>query len=156
MSARPNCLKRASTAMVAAIAIAVVAAAPGLAAGHEPNPAKGAAREQIDKHARDFATPRSATANPNRREKGDALEVADRAEQYANQRSAPGLSVSAEALVAARRQVDEMPKAQAKVAEVTNQPYNAEPAGYEDSYWSNVGSGFGIVSGRDAKECRRD
>ena len=148
VSARPNCLKRASTAMVAAIAIAVVAAAPGLAAGHEPNPAKGAAREQIDKHARDFATPRSATANPNRREKGDALEVADRAEQYANQRSAPGLSVSAEALVAARRQVDEMPKAKAKVAEVTNQPYNAEPAGYADPYWSNVGSGFGIVSGR--------
>lgn len=148
MPARPNRLSRASTALGAAIVLTVVAAAPGAAAGHEPNPPKGAARQQVDKHARDFFTQSPPTANPSQREKADALEVADRAAQYANQRSAPGLSVSAEALLAARQQVDRMPKAKAKAVEVTNQPYNAEPAGYEDPYWSNLGSGFGIVSGR--------
>ena len=100
----------------------------------------------------------SASANPNgstrqavsaiRQPAGDGIEVADRAAQYAAERSAPGQSVSAAALLAARRDAESLPLVRANTTEVTNQPMNAEPAGYTDPYWSNIGAGFRNVAGR--------
>lgn len=78
----------------------------------------------------------------------DPMEVADMAEQYAQQRSLPAASVSAAALVAARAQAAKVPAGKATASELTDTPTDAEPPGYTDPYWSNAGSGFQMVSGR--------
>ena len=41
-----------------------------------------------------------------------------------------------------------LPSASAHLSEVTGQPLDAEPAGYTDPVWSNLGAGFRDVSGR--------
>lgn len=82
------------------------------------------------------------------REDGDALEQADLAQQYNYERTAPARHVSANALLSAVRHAQQMPTAHVKATEITRQNYNAEPAGYTDPYWSNVGAGFRDVSGR--------
>ncbi|HNQ07924.1 MAG TPA: hypothetical protein PKH97_12160 [Tetrasphaera sp.] len=89
--------------------------------------------------------------NPAQREEGDgedALEVADMAEQYAQQRSLPADTVSAAALIAARAAAQRMPQARARSTELTTTGMNPEPAGYTDPVWSNLGSGFQRVAGR--------
>ena len=132
-----------------------LAVSAGAASGAppRPNPLQGAARQQARQHVspRLQAVQNSQAAADNEEghsEEGDALEVADRAEQYTQERTAPGDSVSAAALVAARQAAARMPTAKASVREVTHQKYDAEPEGYTDPYWSNKGAGFGVVSGR--------
>lgn len=78
----------------------------------------------------------------------DPMEVAEMAEQYAEQRSLPADSVSAAALVAARAQAAAMPAAQARASEITDVPTQGEPPGYTDPAWSNAGSGFQLIAGR--------
>ena len=56
--------------------------------------------------------------------------------------------MSAAALLAARQQAAGLPSASAHLSEVTGQPLDAEPAGYTDPVWSNLGAGFRDVSGR--------
>ncbi|WP_344312242.1 hypothetical protein [Fodinicola feengrottensis] len=133
-----------------AVALAVVAVTtvalttPASAAPPHPDPLRGVAKIQVQQHAR------SSGLRPLERGEGegDALEVADQAEQYAGQRSAPGDSVSAAALVAARGQAAALPLARGRASEVTGQPLDAEPAGYTDPTWSNDGAGFRTVAGR--------
>ena len=48
----------------------------------------------------------------------------------------------AAALLAARQQAAAMPAANVGVSELTTQPLDAEPAGYNDPVWSNAGAGF--------------
>ena len=130
-----------------------VSAAAASGAPPRPNPLHGAAQQQAHKHVspRLQAVENSQAAAEDEEghsEEGDALEVADRAEQYTQQRTAPGDDVSAAALVSARRAAARMATARTSVREVTNRRYDAEPEGYTDPVWSNEGSGFGIVSGR--------
>ncbi len=139
------------TIRTAALAVTVAGTVAGTAlvgnaSGVKPNPPRGAALQQIRHHA--GAAHLLSVTKESGEPEGDALEVADRAEQYAYQRSAPALTVSAAALVAARRHVAAMPQVRGKVAEVTRQAMDAEPAGYTDPYWSNDGAGFGLISGR--------
>lgn len=122
----------------------VTGVTPGSAAT-SPNPLPGWA--QLDTHQRSAVSPHAARDGAGGDE-GDSLEVADRAEQYANERSAPAETVSAAALLAARTAAAAMPSSAAVVHEVTTMPMQADPAGYTDPYWSNAGSGFGLVSGR--------
>ncbi len=63
-------------------------------------------------------------------------------------RSAPGSSVSAGALIAARGQAAGMPSSGGQWSEQTSSSYNNEPAGFTDPVWSNAGAGFGISGGR--------
>ncbi|HET8598714.1 MAG TPA: hypothetical protein VFL99_00190 [Segeticoccus sp.] len=113
------------------------------------NPLRGVAAQEAHQHAQpSSASAATATEKESGEPEGDALEVADRAEQYAYMRSAPAESVSAAALLAARAHVAAMPSAGTHLTEVTRQPLQAEPAGYTDPYWSNAGSGFDLVSGR--------
>src|SRR5579864_1278575 len=84
----------------------------------------------------------SATHTP------DDGDLADEAAQYSNERSAPGSSVSGQALIAAVQQANGMNTTGSAWQEFTNQPYNANPSNYTDPFWSNVGSGFGLVGGR--------
>ncbi len=78
----------------------------------------------------------------------DGASIADRAQQYASMRSAPGSAVSAGALIAARGQAAGMPSSGGRWSEQTNSSYNNEPAGFTDPFWSNAGAGFGISGGR--------
>ena len=142
---------RSATVAFAVAATLVATAAPGLASGrHDSNPVRGAAAQQALRHARDAhkAVNRAAAAETSKTPDGDALEVADRAEEYANERSAPGTDVSAAALVAAHRQAQAMPRARGRATELTTMPYDAEPPGYTDPAWSNAGAGFQLAAGR--------
>ncbi|MEO6999042.1 MAG: hypothetical protein ABI112_13250 [Terracoccus sp.] len=85
---------------------------------------------------------------PARASGDDEGAIADRAGQYASMRSAPGTSVSAAALVAARAQAAAMRTSGGRWAERTTGPDNNEPAGFTDPFWSNAGAGFGISGGR--------
>ncbi|TCO60435.1 WD40/YVTN/BNR-like repeat-containing protein [Actinocrispum wychmicini] len=78
----------------------------------------------------------------------DAGEIADRAEEFANQRIAPGTSVPAAAVSTALADGARLPVAGGQWQEVTGQPYQSEPAGYTDPVESNAGAGWGLVAGR--------
>jgi len=75
-------------------------------------------------------------------------EIADRAQAYAFERTAPAATVPAPALPAARRAAAALPRVGGTWDELTAKPYEAAPAGYSDPEWSNEGSGFGLVGGR--------
>lgn len=81
---------------------------------------------------------------------GEARELIDRAQQYAAVRTAPGVSVSAEAFQAATRQARALPLPLARGAwrELTDLPYNSDAKDYRDPFWSNSSAGWGLVSGR--------
>jgi hypothetical protein len=140
----------AVVSLVVALGLSGAAAATG--SPPSANPLRGAAKQEVFRHAHpqlhsDALARDGATAEEGEGE-GDPLEEADRAEQYSFERSAPADSVSAAALLAARRQAAALPRTSASVREITDQPLDAEPAGYTDPVWSNAGAGFGIVSGR--------
>ena len=128
-----------------ALVVGVCTAQAG-ASAQPRNPLRGVAKIQAEQHAAAAVHPFDSGSGSH--EVGDALEVADQAEQYAGERSAPGDSVSALALLAARAQAAQLPAARGRLTEVTNQPLDAEPAGYADPVWSNAGAGFRDVSGR--------
>jgi hypothetical protein len=138
-----------TTAVAAVIGTCLVQAA---AAPAPHNPLRGIAKLQAQQHAaaakQAAAGQFASTTADSDRDTGDALEVADQADQRAFERSAPALSVSAQALLAARQQAAAMPVAHARLTEITDQPLNAEPAGYTDPIWSNAGAGWRDVSGR--------
>jgi hypothetical protein len=81
-------------------------------------------------------------------EEGDPLEIADRAAEFANARIAPGTVVPPEAIPAGLAEANRLPQAAGAWREVTNQPYEANPDGFVDPVESNVGTGWGKVSGR--------
>jgi sugar lactone lactonase YvrE len=74
--------------------------------------------------------------------------LAAMAAQYSYERTAPGATVSGQALVDALAQRNSMATAGGAWQEVTNRPYNAQPPNYTDPFWSNVGAGFSLVGGR--------
>ena len=78
----------------------------------------------------------------------DGGALADQANQYSAERSAPAASVSAQALLAARSQAAGLPVRSGGWVEQTNSTYDSEPAGYTDPVWSNAGAGESIVGGR--------
>jgi hypothetical protein len=134
-----------ATAVAAVVGTCLVQAA---AAPAPRNPLRGVAKIQAQQHASSQFRTLEAEGSGDQREVGDALEVADQADQYAMQRSAPAATVSAQALLAARQQAAQLPVATGHLTENTQQPLDAEPAGYTDPFWSNLGSGFRDVSGR--------
>jgi hypothetical protein len=78
---------------------------------------------------------------------GDS-DLADEEAQYGFERTAPALTVSGQALIAAGQQAAGLPATGGPWQNVTTQPYNAEPAGYTDPIWSNAGAGWSLVGGR--------
>ena len=113
-------------ALGAALAVVVVAAGPVAASGGAPNALSGAAARQAQHHAAlTHASPArtaqdaAAAQYGGSRDTGDALEVADHADQYAGERSAPGTTVSAAALLAARPQAASLPAAGGSLTEIT-------------------------------------
>jgi sugar lactone lactonase YvrE len=78
---------------------------------------------------------------------GDS-DLADEQAQYGFERTAPALSVSGQALIAANQQAGGLSTTGGPWQDITTQPYNAEPDGYTDPIWSNAGAGFSLVGGR--------
>jgi len=74
------------------------------------------------------------------------------ANEYLQMRSFPSDHVPDGAFAAARAAADATGSVGGSWREQTTQPYNAEPAGYNDPIWSNAipapGAGFSIVGGR--------
>lgn len=143
---------RPLAALTLVLALAVSGATAATGSPPAKTPLRGAAKQEALRHAHPRlhadVIAEAGTAGTDEEGEGDPLEVAERAEQYAAERSAPADSVSAAALLAARRQAATLPRSSARVHEVTDRSLDAEPAGYTDPTWSNIGAGFGIVSGR--------
>jgi hypothetical protein len=79
-------------------------------------------------------------------EGGEAEEIAERAEQYAEARSAPGI-VAPGAYSAAWAQQQALPRTPGRWAEITDLPYNSDDPRYRDID-SNSSGGAGRVTGR--------
>ncbi|HYS31963.1 MAG TPA: hypothetical protein VEM58_06850 [Streptosporangiaceae bacterium] len=113
----------------------------GLAGTHGPQGA--AKRQQTLVHIlRASGGTTTATHTPN---DGD---LADQFAQYDFERTAPSGNISGGALVSAQQQAAALPATSGTWQEFTTKPYNAEPAGYTDPFWSNLGAGFSLVGGR--------
>src|SRR5262249_30713875 len=79
---------------------------------------------------------------------GQSDEIMDSSEQFAAIRTAPALTVSADAFTAAAAQARKLSRTGGHWREVTNQPYNSDALNYRDPIWSNSSGGAGLVSGR--------
>ena len=79
---------------------------------------------------------------------GESDNVLNGAAQYAAIRTAPALSVSADAFASAVTQANGLAYTGGSWREVTNQPYNSDAVGYRDPTWSNSSGGSGLVAGR--------
>jgi sugar lactone lactonase YvrE len=133
-------------AWVCACAGLLFLATTGVAAAR--NPIRGAAARQralvrvLKSHAvPSDSTPTTTTHIP------DNLEAQESA-AYDYERTAPAGFVSGDALVSANQQASALGESGPAWQQFTTQPYNAEPAGYNDPLESNAGAGFGIVGGR--------
>jgi sugar lactone lactonase YvrE len=78
----------------------------------------------------------------------DDGDLADQQAQYGYERTAPALTVSGQALIAASQQAAGLGQVGGPWQSVTTQPFNAEPSNYTDPFWSNLGAGFSLVGGR--------
>ena len=80
----------------------------------------------------------------------DGGALMDRAAEYTGARTAPGTTVSAQALLAARQHAAAMPVRAGSWAERTTAPYNAEPAGFTDPFspfaWSLLSFTFDWIA----------
>jgi hypothetical protein len=121
-----------SLAGLAALAVAAGAGAPAAASG--PSTGSG---------SRSFAQALDDTGGHSA-----DVEGTDELNSYAFERTAPALSVSGDALTAAEAQAAALPEVGGSWSQLTTNPDNAEPAGYDDPVWSNAGAGFRNVSGR--------
>jgi hypothetical protein len=75
-------------------------------------------------------------------------DLMDQLAQYNYERTAPAAAVSGQALLSAVQQAQSMPVTGSTWQEMTNAPYNEQPANYTDPFWSNIGAGFSLVGGR--------
>ena len=112
------------------IGSAPVSAAPG---HHHPGPAgllpavrgHNSANQPADKGA----------------DNGESEEIMDSSAQFAAIRTAPALTVSANAFTAAAAQARKLSEVGGHWREVTDQPYNADALNYRDPIWSNSSGG---------------
>src|SRR4029079_14615426 len=74
-------------------------------------------------------------------------EVSERAEQFAEARTAPGIVLPG-AYTAAFTSLSALPVAGSAWTEETTRPYNAEDPCYRDPAFSNLSGGAGLVAGR--------
>jgi sugar lactone lactonase YvrE len=137
-------------AVVGSVAVGTVLAVSGTGvAAHGHGDLRGAAARE---HAMISATRQlgahdvnSSTRSARGNDDGD---LADQFAQYYNERTAPAGFVKGDALASAARQAALLGQTSGSWREVTNKPYNAQPANYTDPFWSNIGAGFSIVGGR--------
>jgi sugar lactone lactonase YvrE len=134
-------LRTGGTALAVSLVVSALPVTPAVASSPKPRGA-GARQQSYNHYARTHGGAPSATHTPN---DGD---LADQLASYQFERTAPAATVSAQALLDARAQAAQLPTFGGAWTENTNKEYNANPSNYTDPFWSNIGSGFGIVGGR--------
>jgi sugar lactone lactonase YvrE len=125
-----------------AVGILVPAGVASAANGHGSTHGAAARQQAYNAYVRAKGGTPTATHTP------DDGDLADNAAQYAAERTAPGFSLSGQALIDARAQAAALPTSGGAWQEVTTRPYNGQPSNYTDPFWSNVGAGWSLVSGR--------
>ena len=85
---------------------------------------------------------------PTNSHQADDADLADAQAQYDFERTAPAGYVTGPALASAAQQAARLGQTGGTWQEFTTQSYNAQPSGYTDPFWSNVGAGFSLVGGR--------
>jgi len=130
-----------AAAAVAAAAVVLSAGGIGLAA---QGSGSGAIQRQhaFINYVRAQGTSSSATHTP------DDGNLADQLAQYDFERTAPGTTLTGDALTSAVNAASALPTTGSAWQEVTTSPYNAQPSNYTDPFWGNEGAGFSIVGGR--------
>jgi hypothetical protein len=78
----------------------------------------------------------------------DDSDLADQQAQYDYERTAPAEAVSGPALLSATQEAASLPTQGSSWQEFTSAPFNAQPSGFTDPFWSNAGAGFSLVGGR--------
>lgn len=135
-------------ALVGAFACAalLLSATTGVAAAAR-NPVRGAAARQraLAHMLKSGSVPSASTTTT--QHVADNLE-AQESGAYDYERTAPAQFVSGDALVSANEQASGLGEQGPAWQQFTTQPYNAQPAGYNDPLESNAGAGFGLVGGR--------
>jgi hypothetical protein len=133
------------TALVGSVAVGVVLSLSGVGMARGGGLHGAAARQ----HARDVVLHKlGAKASGINGGGGDDGGLAAQQAQYSFERAAPAGFVTGDALGSAAQQAERMGRFGGSWQEFTTQPYNAQPSGYADSFWSNIGSGFSIMGGR--------
>lgn len=159
--------RRLRTALIGSLAAGItlslttwgLAVTPSDASTLVKHPLKGAAARQAARNAY-LASPHndkvmrantsiSGDGSPPANDHGaDDGDLADQFDQYYAARIAPAGYVTGNALGSAAQQAAALPSTPGQWQEFTTNPYQAEPAGYTDPFWSNIGAGFGLVGGR--------
>jgi hypothetical protein len=159
--------RRLRTALIGSLAAGItvslitlgLAVTPSDASTTVKHPLKGAAARQLARNAYLGDARNAAVARANTSISGDGSppvndhgaddgDLADQFDQYYAARTAPAGYVTGNALGSAAAQAAALPSTPGQWQEFTTQPYNAEPAGYTDPFWSNLGAGFRLVGGR--------
>ena len=133
--------RRTNYLLTTAVAVATLVLTQGVAAAGPRSSSPGSA--QVARLRASTITPADGTGD-----RGDDDDLAANLQAYAQERSLPAATVSGAALLAARAQQAALSTSGGAWREVTNTPFNANPAAYTDPFWSNAGSGFSIVGGR--------
>jgi hypothetical protein len=141
----PIRLRRA--ALVGSIAVGTVLTLSGVgmagaSATHRGHVHGAAARVQAW-----FKIAQQDSTSPVRDGGGDS-DLMDQQDQYSFERTAPAGYVTGNALGNAVTQAATLDSIGGRWREFTNQPYNDQPSDFTDPFWSNIGAGFSIASGR--------
>ena len=134
-------------AFQAAVIVPVTIAAflpSALANASRSNSATGAGQRQ----QKFQSVVRAQGGTPTNNHTPDDGDLADQSYAYANERLAPGRTLSGQALIDAAAAANALPVTGGAWQEVTTQPYNAQPPTYTDPFWGNEGAGWSLVSGR--------
>jgi hypothetical protein len=138
--------RKRSWRVVAVVGTATAAwFALGGTGGASPNGLHGASARQQARNAYVKSTGTSTASATRSPDDGD---LADQQAQYDFERTAPAQGLSGNALLSAVQQESAMPRTGGAWQDVTNEPYNAQPAAYTDPFWGNQGAGFSLVGGR--------
>jgi hypothetical protein len=159
--------RRLRTALIGSLAAGLtvslttlgLAVTPSDASTTVTHPLKGAAARQAARNAYLGAPTNAKVARANASISGDGSppandhqaddgDLADQFDEYYGARLAPAGYVTGDALGSAAREAAALPSTPGRWQEFTTNSYNAEPAGYTDPFWSNLGAGFRNVGGR--------
>jgi sugar lactone lactonase YvrE len=141
-------MQRIVSRLTGAVVCVGLLALVGAAGASARNPVRGAGARERTLHsmlASGAVQSQDDTSSTNHIPDNDE---ADESGDYDFERTAPAQFVSGQALISAQQQAQGLGEIGPDWQQFTTQPYNAEPAGYDDPLESNAGAGFGIVGGR--------
>jgi hypothetical protein len=135
--------------LIGSLAVGISLSLGGIAlAGTPHGGVRGAAARQQAQSAYNRTHTNAADREPTNSHTPDDNDLADQFAQYEAERTAPAQAVTGQPLVSAQQQASALPVTGSAWQQFTDEPYNGQPSGYTDPFWSNVGAGFSLVGGR--------